>query len=104
MIIEPNLFSIMNYKKDKNLDVILSRCCDTGITEHKSIDRYFSTVTFGNGSEFVYWDKNKWYAWLSDGKIEGYRYQNARPSTKTMRKFRKELAGFFGKHKDTSND
>lgn len=93
MILSPNIFTILLYNKDDYLDFILSRCIESGLKDIKSSERFYATITFNNGIEYTYWNANKYHAWLSEGRIGNYNYYNCRPSRKTMRKFRKLLAG-----------
>lgn len=95
-----------NYNVDELLDAILNQALDSGINRVDS-KGYFLNVLFNDGGQLNGWNMNKYHAWLSKGtyyfpKQEGdkdydintYKWENARPSRKTMNRILKEFSNF----------
>lgn len=91
MILIPNIFTSLLHEKDDYLDFLLSRCIKSGLKKVEQIDEFYALATFNNGIKYNYWNTCKYFAWLADGKIGEYEYQEGRPSRRTMRKFREIL-------------
>lgn len=79
-------FTMFIYPVDIIVDGMLNKLLDIGIKSIQSECYYFITIEFNNGSIAKMWNENKYYAWLSSGKIDRYRYNGGRPTRKTMRK------------------
>lgn len=85
-----------NYKVNYELDAILNRCMDES-DEFELVDsKYDAVITFNNGVIYEYWNENKYYAWLQDGKFifknsTIFRYSGARPTIKTIHRFKRYI-------------
>jgi hypothetical protein len=85
-----------NYEIDWTLDKAIRLGVESGIEKIYSKSNYFAVCIFKNGTEFTFWNVNRYHAWIARGEIkfrEGYVYEfsDCRPSAKTMYKFMQEL-------------
>lgn len=83
-----------NHPVDPYLDVILSKCIDSGIDNIESKDLCLISITFKNGIEMIGWNENKYYAWLSQGVIGKYQWNRSRPSKDTMNRLINKMAEY----------
>lgn len=82
-------FTMMLYKHDPVISALLSGCMDSGISAVKTNSKYSIIVTFKDGSELYAWNSNRYYGWLSEGRISQpdksmYQWEEARPSREVM--------------------
>jgi uncharacterized Zn-finger protein len=80
------------YPSNKEYDEILVSCITHGIDYKSSaLSEYEGFVKFNNGVEFLFWNANKFYAWLSKGNFlfDGgiFRFKDMRPKKKTIFNF-----------------
>lgn len=93
-------FVIMNDKEEKDLSTLLYVCLQSGIEEIIS-DSHYLRIKFKNGVTARLWNKNKFYAWLSEGSFIDnnnktiYEYDNARPSRDVMWMLYKAIRNYW---------
>lgn len=89
---------------DWRLNRELKVCLKYGIRKVTYDGSLFAVVQFGDLSTYEFWNVEKWEGWLKFGTFrnmwnqERYKYENRRPTRRTMRRFLVEL----GKQKETS--
>jgi hypothetical protein len=75
------------YDRDELLDDFLCECLNFEIVAYKMESALRAEVLFSNGVRFEYWNGNRFFAWLSEGKIGGYTYTDSSVSKDTMIRF-----------------
>ena len=89
---------------DWRLNKELKECLKYGIRKVTYDGSLFAEAQFGDLSTYEFWNVEKWEGWLKFGTFrnmwnqECYKYENKRPTRRTMRRFLAEL----GKHQETS--
>lgn len=86
------LFHRSLYKTDLSLTILLYKLIpliDSNLLQ-VSVDPFHLFIT---SDKFIIqlWNENKWYAWLSNGQVNGDRFQNLMPSLKSMYDFKECL-------------
>lgn len=87
-------------KEEKDVSVILWVCLQSGIEEIIN-DNYYLYIKFKNGVTARLWNRNKFYAWLSEGAFVDesnntiYEYDNARPSRDVMWMMYKAIRNYW---------
>ncbi len=80
------------------LNNVLNQCIDnSSIKLITPCGQHRNTIEFNNDVTYTYWNVNRYYVWLNQGKFEGkinYEYTDARPSAKTMYKFKQLLSNY----------
>lgn len=90
---------LFQYNIDPLLDKALMDCLDRGIKNIISASEYKITVEFNDGTKYQFKNYNMYDSWLSDGNFSFatgliYKYENKRPSVKTMFLFKKALENY----------
>lgn len=97
-------FQRFNCSIDWKLNRELKECLRYGIRKVIYDGSLFAEVQFGDLSTYEFWNVEKWEGWLKFGTFrnmwnqECYKYENKRPTRRTMRRFLVELV----KQKETS--
>ena len=94
IFMKPTVFCVMVYPTCHILDIILNRYLDKGIKNVKH-DKYCLYIEFTDGVKAELWNENKYYAWLSSGRIRDFYWKNSRPRKSTMRKLRYKLEEYY---------
>lgn len=82
---------------DWRLNKELKECLKYGIIEITHEGSLFAKAQFGDLSTYEFWNVEKWEGWLRLGTFknmwnqECYKYENKRPTRRTMRRFLNEL-------------
>lgn len=84
---------------DPVLEKALRDCLASGMQNITSENEYEAVAEFRNGTRFIFWNTNKYYAWLKRGILifpddTRYTWNDARPTVKTMYEFKKALENF----------
>jgi len=84
----------MNYKAAPKLDILLIYLNNIGIKNISTKDLYYINIEFNDGTVLKGWNTNRWYAWLSQGKInfsngEKMTWNNELPSYEIFYKYKK---------------
>lgn len=87
---------LMNHKKDLLACDILIACLNSGIKNVRDDNYRRLAIEFNNGVEAIFWDSNKYYAWLADGTFKRnnkvlYSYSSKMVSAKLMFKLEEAL-------------
>lgn len=81
------------YKSDYNLDVLLIYLNNIKINSIDS-STYHCEIIFDGGTKVIFWNENRWYAWMNNGEIEfenGKKldWNNRMPSDEVLYKLKK---------------
>ena len=106
-------YSDTYYHKDVTpwLNEMISDGVDSGIKNYEVLNHHFK-ITFNNDVEMVLWNANKYYAWLSngkisipddDGKINVVEYDKKRPSPFFMLKLKNAIENYLSKNTKINN-
>ena len=82
----PTVFSVMCFDKCDVLDFKINGCLSSGIDTITYDGIYYINITFKNGIESRFWNKNKFHGWMQNGNIGRFVWGNGRPSRTTMRR------------------
>ena len=89
-----------NYPYDRIVDEKIKSLIKIGIKSIEDND-YTCIVTFKDNSTYLFWNVNKYYAWLKQGSFknetDSFSYIDARPSAKTMYLFDKAISEHLSK-------
>lgn len=85
-----------NYESVNTLDVLLIYLENSGIKEYKKKDNFNGIIIFNDNTEFNFWNTNRWYAWMHQGKIkfsngQEYSWYQKMPNFKVLYFFKKEI-------------
>lgn len=70
------------------------------VTEYGFTSDHRSMAEFDNGIKYFFWNSNKYYGWLSEGKFVQdderiiYEYGTGRPTVKTMYAFKQAIENY----------
>lgn len=80
------LFLYQLYPVNYVLNNLLNELLDAGVELVDESGQYEIIIKFKNGVQTTMWNRNRWYAWCSDGDIGGYKWHNQRPTRKVLRR------------------
>lgn len=93
---------------DWKLNRELKECLKYGIGKVLHHGQLFTEVEFDDLSRYEFWDCERWEGWLKFGTFrnmwdqECYKYENKRPTRRTMRRLLDELKKYYNeKTKET---
>lgn len=61
---------IINYKTNYKLYILLIYLNEIGIKSFTKQSEYISIIIFNDNTEFIFWNENRWYAWMRTGEIK----------------------------------
>lgn len=100
-----------SYENDDIIDGLLEKCIPYGIRT-LNVDTHYMTILFRNDIEYHFWNKNRYYAWMSSGHFKDvqnskliYSWSEGVPTAKNMwivKTLIREWYGEFIEEKDIS--
>jgi hypothetical protein len=78
------------------LDILIIYLEKVGIKSISTNDKYWGTIVYNDGTTYLFWNENRWYSWMSRGKIsfsngKELNWVNKMPSYEVLYKYKKKM-------------